>query len=131
MEQYGRKFVNHLNPLLDFNMSTRSVRGKFNNHAKNHKVRIAKEERETGGGGEKLCKMDSLLGELTRIREKTDQRVEEEAVTRQNDVNEHGRKALGMRKRAMETMGETRERLEIEDNTQKEEKVSWSVNGLA
>ena len=114
-----QKVVDHLNPLPDFDVATRSIRDRFNNLAKKHKVRMAKEERGTGGGGEELSELESLLEELTEIGEETDQRLEEEAATRRNEMDEDRRKALEMRKRAMETMGETRERLGKGDNGEK------------
>ena len=71
---------------------------------------MAKEERSTGGGGEELSELESILEELIEIGEDTDQRAKEEATTRQILVDEDKAKAVEMRKRAMESMGETRDR---------------------
>ena len=105
-----QKVADNLNPLPQFEINTRSVRDRFNILAKKHKVKMAKEERSTGGGGEELSELENLLEELIEIGEETDQKVEEEAVTRKNVIEEDREKALEMRKRAMESMGETRER---------------------
>ena len=58
---------------------------------KKHKGKIAKQERSTGGGGEELSELESILEELIKI-------------------GKGERKAVEMRKRAMESMGETRDR---------------------
>ena len=71
---------------------------------------MAKQERSTGGGGEELSELESILEELIEIGEDTDQTVEEEATTRQIIVDEDRAKAVEMRKRAMVSMGETRDR---------------------
>ena len=56
---------------------------------------MAKQERSTGGGGEELSELESTLEELIEIGEDTDQRVEEEATTRQILVDENEEEGYG------------------------------------
>ncbi|XP_028409243.1 nucleoporin GLE1-like [Dendronephthya gigantea] len=58
-----------------------------------------------------MTEAEKLLEELIRIEEDTNERADEEKKAKQIDGDEDKAKALEMRKRAMETMGETRERL--------------------
>ena len=56
-----QKVVDNLNPLPEFEVSSRSVWDRFNILAKKHKVKMAKQERSTGGGGEELSELESIL----------------------------------------------------------------------
>lgn len=56
--------VDHLNPLPDFDVSTRSVRDRFNTWQKSSKPEWQRRRVELGGGGEELSEMESLLEEL-------------------------------------------------------------------
>lgn len=82
-------------------------------------VKIAKENRGTGGCGEELSEVECILEDLTEIGDETDQRVEEEAVTTQNEIVEDRRKAWETSGRSMEITRETRQRLGIKINSKK------------
>ena len=90
---------------------------------------MGKQERSTGGGGEELSELESILEELIKIGEDTDQRVEKEA-TRQILVDEDRAKAAEMRKRAMKSMGETRERHGESSREEKRRSARQSMDWL-
>lgn len=106
-----QKVVEKLNALPGFDVNTKSVRDRFNLLTKKYKAKLGKEERSTGGGSVDVTEAEKLLEELIRIEEDTNERADEESKERQIVEDENKAKALEMRKRAMETMGETRERV--------------------
>ena len=112
--------VNNLNPLPDFNVSVRSVRDRYYNIAKKYKLKMGKEKRATGGGGEEASEKEQLLEELMLIEEETEQRVENESEIKKKIMNKEREEALEMRRRALETMGETSQRLEEEPEPKKQ-----------
>ena len=69
------------------------------------------QERSTGGEGSALDESESILEDLIEVNEESEQRVEDESNAKQILVNEDKAKATEMRKRAMETMGETKARI--------------------
>lgn len=68
---------------------------------------MAKAERLTG---EELDEWETILEDLIEICDDVEQRAADECNEKQVFVNEDKAKAMEMRKRAMETMGETRSR---------------------
>ena len=73
---------------------------------------MGQEERSTGGGGSELDESESILEDLIDINEESEQRaeIEDESNAKQILVNEDKARATVMRKRAMETIGETKAR---------------------
>ncbi|CAB4028793.1 Hypothetical predicted protein [Paramuricea clavata] len=106
-----QKVVERLNALPSFDVNTKSVRDRFNLLAKKYKVKMGKQERATGGGGIEVTEAENLLEELIAMEEDANERADEESRARQIVEDEDKAKAIEMRKRAMESMGETRERL--------------------
>ena len=120
-----QKVVDNINCLPGYEVSSRSVRDRYNNLVKKHKVKMGKEERATGGGGSELSEWESILEELIEINEESEQRAAEENHAKEILVNEDKAKAIEMRKRAMETVGETKTRT---GNGSKEEKRRRSAS---
>ena len=69
------------------------------------------QERSTGREGSALDESESILEDLIEVNEESEQRAEDESNAKQILVNEDKAKATEMRKRAMETMGETKARI--------------------
>ena len=106
-----QRVVDKVNALPNFDANVKSIRDRFRLLAKKHKAKMGKEERSTGGGDVDLSEVEILLEELIEIEDDTNQRAEEDHKAKKNNEDEDRAKALEMRKRAMESMGETRERL--------------------
>ena len=85
---------------------------------------MGKEERSTGGGGDGLNELESLLEELIAMEEDGEQRATDENTTRQNNIEADKEKAMEVRKRAMESIGETRERMGENDKGKKKRRSS-------
>ena len=67
--------ANKLKPsMLAVDITSRSVRDRFGMLARKHKVKMANEENETGGGGEELTEKEILLEELIDICEETEKK---------------------------------------------------------
>ena len=103
-----QKVADSINSLPGYEVSSRSVRDRYNNLAKKHKIKMGQEERSTGGGGSELDESESMLEDLIEVNEESEQRAEEKNNPKQILVNEDKARANEMRKRAMETMGETK-----------------------
>ena len=71
---------------------------------------MAKAERLTGEGSSKLDEWQTILEDLTEICEDAERKTADESDKKQVMVNEERAKAIEVRKRAMETIGETRSR---------------------
>ena len=124
-----QRVVDKVNALPNFDANVKSIRDRFRLLAKKHKAKMGKEERSTGGGDVDLSEVEILLEELIEIEDDTNQRAEEDHKAKKNNEDEDRAKALEMRKRAMESMGETRERLgqHLVKRRSEEQQVSqWS-----
>jgi hypothetical protein len=125
-----QKVVDNINFLPGYEVSCRSVRDRYNNLAKKHKIRMGKEERSTGGGGSELNECENILEELIQINEESEQKAADESNAKEVLVNEDKAKAIEMRKRAMETMGETGSRTGEGSKNEKRRSASQSFQWL-
>ena len=116
-----QKVVDNINALPGYEVSSRSIRDRFNTLTKNQKVKMAKAERLTGEGGSELDEGETILEDLIEIWEDAEQRAADESDEKQVMVNEDRAKAIEMRKRAMETVGRTRSRTGERSKEEKEE----------
>ena len=71
--------ADHLNSLLGFEITGRSVRYHFCMLAKKHRARMAREERATCEGSQELTEKEKLLEGLIEISEETNDRVDDES----------------------------------------------------
>lgn len=71
---------------------------------------MAKAERLTGEGGSELDELEIILEDFIEICDDAEQRAADECNEKHVLVNEDKAKAMEMREREMETMGETRSR---------------------
>jgi hypothetical protein len=106
-----QRVADKVNALPVFDVNVKSIRDRFKLLAKKHKAKMGKEERSTGGGDVEQSEVEILLEDLIEIEDDTNQRAEEDHRAKKMNEDEDRAKALEMRKRAMESMGETRERL--------------------
>ena len=90
-----QKVVDNINSLPGYEVSCRSVRDRYNN-MENKKLEWEKKKGQ--------------LEELIQINEESEQKAADESNAKEVLVNEDKAKAIEMRKRVMETMGETRSR---------------------
>ena len=116
--------MDKVNALPNFDANAKSIRDRFRLLAKKHKAKMGKEERSTGGGDVDLSDVEILLEKLIEIEDDTNQRAEEDQKAKKNNEDEDRAKALEMRKRAMESMGETRERLRQPSSEEKKRRTA-------
>ncbi|XP_028411545.1 UPF0746 protein DDB_G0281095-like [Dendronephthya gigantea] len=109
------KVVSNLNSSAEFEVSQKSLRDRYKLLAKKYKNKMRKEESSTGGGGDGPNELESLLQDLIEMEEDAEQRVTDENAEKQNTIEADRAKAMEMRQRAMESFGETRERLQEND----------------
>lgn len=94
-------------------VSSRGCRDRFTLISRRYKAKTAEELKSTGGGSEdEPSEYDLLLEELTHLSEESDKRADTEAETAKKKVSAEKKLALEVRKRAMETMGQTSKRSE-------------------
>ena len=94
-------------------VSSRGCRDRFTLISRRYKAKTAEELKSTGGGSEdEPSEYDLLLEELTHLSEESDKRADTEAETAKKKVSAEKELALEVRKRAMETMGQTSKRSE-------------------
>lgn len=96
--------------VLGDEVSSRSVRDRYNNMAKKHRARMTREERATGEGGTDLSEHDQLLEDLIELEDETERIGETEEEARKQRIEKEKGQALEMRERAMERFGQTRKR---------------------
>ena len=97
----------------------RSVRDRFNKLERDYKRKKACEERASGISPEEPDELDQALENITEMaREQREQLLRGE-VKKKNDIEKERETAETVRKRAMERMGETRERENVERERKK------------
>ena len=94
-------------PAVD--ITGRSIRDHFGMLVREHRIKMAKQEKVTGGEKE-LTEKEKLLEELMEICEKTEERVEEENEGKKQSVEREKAEAIEMRDRAMGRYGGTKKR---------------------
>lgn len=96
--------------------TARGVRDRFTLILRRHKAKNADELRATGAGSDdEQGEYDQLLEELGLLYDESDKKAEEAAQTAKEKVNEEKEVAMDIRKRAMETMGQTSKRKTSDD----------------
>ena len=110
-------------------VTSRGVRDRFTLILRRYKARNAKEIKSTGEGSEdEQSEYDLLLEELTHLSEESDvKKANAEAESAKEKVSAEKELALDIRKRAMETIGQTSKSLrsksdELQDDEIKERK---------
>ena len=98
--------ANKLKPNISaVDITGQSIRDHFGMLARKHRVKMAKQENETGGRGEELTEKEKLLEELIEICEENEKRLEEENEVKKQSVRREKAQALEMRDRAIERYG--------------------------
>ena len=118
--------ADELNGYPNFTVSARSLRDRYSILSKKLKMKNAREQKESGGGGDQEpTETEVILEELAEIAECTEKQFEEESE-KKKELNEQDKvKATEMRDRAMERFGQTRKRVgqDAEADDSKSEKV--------
>ena len=83
------------------------------------KAKRAKEERPSGGGEVLQSESDTLVEELITLRDESEKKGEDQSEAKREAVVNEKKQALEMRDRALERVGETRKRNEVERAEQK------------
>ena len=111
---------------LFHSVTSRGVRDRFTLILRRYKAKNAEELKSTGEGSEdELSEYDLLLEELTHLSEESDKKANAEAESAKEKISAEKELALDIRKRAMETMGQTSKRTksdELQDDEIKERK---------
>ena len=105
---------------LFHSVTSRGVRDRFTLILRRYKAKNAEELKSTGEGSE----YDLLLEELTHLSEESDKKANAEAESAKEKISAEKELALDIRKRAMETMGQTSKRTksdELQDEERNEE----------
>ena len=128
-----------LNCQKEFSVNQRSIRDRFNTLARKVKAKLAKEERASGGGEVLQSESDKLVEELITLGDESEKKSEDQREAKREVVANEKKKALEMTDRALETMGETRNRNEEERRGQKkrdsckkrgdQEETCWMAEG--
>ena len=110
---------------LFHSVTSRGVRDRFTLILRRYKAKNTKELKSTGEGSEdELSEYDLLLEELTHLSEESDKKANAEAESAKEKISAEKELALDIRKRAMETMGQTSKRTksdELQDEERNEE----------
>ena len=110
---------------LFHSVTSRGVRDRFTLILRRYKAKNAEELKSTGEGSEdELSEYDLLLEELTHLSEESDKKANAEAESAKEKISAEKELALDIRKRAMETMGQTSKRTksdELQDEERNEE----------
>ncbi|XP_027050950.1 putative uncharacterized protein DDB_G0274435, partial [Pocillopora damicornis] len=108
---------------LFHSVTSRGVSDRFTLILRRYKAKNAEELKSTGEGSED--EYDLLLEELTHLSEESDKKANAEAESAKEKISAEKELALDIRKRAMETMGQTSKRTksdELQDNEINERK---------
>ena len=109
-----------------FEVTARGVRDRFTLFSRRHKSKTYREIKGSGTGGEELTEYEILIEDMIALSEDSDKKVESEAENAKSNTNADRQKALEIRKKAMETMGESKKRLVVDEEV-KEKKKRRSV----
>lgn len=96
-------------------LTARGARDRFTLISRRHKAKTAKEIRSTGGGGEERSEFEVLVEDLIELNEESEKKAQDQTDTQKEKEKQEKEKALDIRKKAMETMGQTRKRTGSED----------------
>jgi len=118
-----------LNAIPEFDVSSRSIRDRFKTLSKKVKSKIARQQRESGGGEEELTEVEALVEELNEINEESEKKNEDQMEAKKKMIEAEKKQAIEMRERALERLGESRKRNkgndeEGENETKKEAATS-------
>lgn len=115
---------NNLNCHKDlFDVTARGVRDRFTLLSRRYKSKTSRELKGSGSGGEELTEFDLLMEDMISLSDECDKKAESEAESAKANANADRQKALEIRKKAMETMGESKKRLADGDEEVKEKKT--------
>ena len=101
-------------------LTERGARDRYTLISRRFKVKISEELKSSGIGGEPQTEYEILLEELVHLSDEAEKRAEIDAKSIKDKANLEKQKALDIRKKAMEKMGETRKR-SAEDVEEEEE----------
>ena len=104
----------NLNCQKEFSVNQRSLRDRFNTLARKVKAKLAKEKKASGGGEVLQSESDKLVEELIILRDESEKKGEDQSEAKREAVVNEKKQALEQRDRALERIGETRKRNEVE-----------------
>lgn len=99
-----------------FALTPRGARDRFTLIARRAKAKSALELKTSGGGGKQQTEYDQLAEELIELSEEADKKFAAEIETKTEKADKEKQQGLDMRKKAMETMGQTRKRERDDDD---------------
>eukprot|EP00795_Rhopilema_esculentum_P005626 gene5626-biopygen7468 len=119
--QCWERIANNLNLVEHphFIVDQRSVRDRFTKLEKDFKRKKASEERASGISPEEPDELDQALEDITETAREQQEQLLRGEVKKKNDIEKEKETAEAVRKRAMERMGETRERENVERERKK------------
>ena len=107
----------------------RGVRDRFTNISRRYKTKISNEVKATGIGGEELTEYEMLLEDLIDLSTETDKKFGAEAESAKVSADAERKKGVDIRKLAMETMGESKKKVNEENEELTETKKRRSGGG--
>lgn len=114
----------------NFNVTARFVRDRFNVLAKKLRVKLSREEKESGGGDLDQSDVEKLLEALLELSDECDHRTDE-TEAKKECAESKKKRALEMRERVMERFGEIRKRKEEEKDEPRKVKQRQRSGGEA
>lgn len=106
-------------------LTSRGARDRFTLISRRLKAKNAQEIKSTGGSGEQQTEYELLLEELIQLSDDSDKKAEAESEKVKENLLLEKQKAMDIRNKAMETMGETKKRSNGDDEN-KERKTRRS-----
>eukprot|EP00795_Rhopilema_esculentum_P002222 gene2222-biopygen11283 len=129
--QCWERIANNLNLVEHphFIVDQRSVRDRFTKLEKDFNRKKASEERASGISPEEPDELDQALEDITETAREQQEQLLRGEVKKKNDIEKEKETAEAVRKRAMERMGETRERENVERERKKKRHggIQWSI----
>ncbi|XP_078382732.1 uncharacterized protein LOC144665364 [Oculina patagonica] len=101
-----------------FDVTARGVRDRFTLLSRRYKSKTSRELKGSGTGGDELTEFELLMEDMIALSEESDKK----AASARANANADRQKALEIRKKAMETMGESKKRQADADDEVKEKK---------
>ena len=114
-----------------FEVTARGVRDRFTLPSRRHKSKTSREIKGSGTGGEELTEYEILIEDMIALSEESDKKAESEAENAKANANADRQKALEIRKKAMETMGESKKRLAVDEEVKEKKKRRSGVDTMS
>lgn len=120
------KVAESLNCYEGFSVTAKSIRDRYNILQKKLKAKNAQEERESGGGGREATEAETIIENLIELSNETEKAKEMKA----EETTKEKTKAEEMRAKAMESLGQTKKRVNADSPPSEKRKRRTSSDAM-